>query len=154
MTQKNGTITCSIGGCSSAFLDRPLKVQWQGAQLDVLSGDLHGHVDLEPLEGLSDLYGLGPLEGVKGEVTIFDSRLYVARVQHDGSLVVENSFRNRACFLVYSQVQRWQKVTLPEEVIDEKSLEQELPGLAAEYGLDPALPFPFLLRGSPDRKDR
>jgi hypothetical protein len=53
--------------------------------------------------------------------------------------------------LVYSQVPRWRKVTLPEDIVDEKSLERELPGLAARYGLDPALPFPFLMRGSPDR---
>jgi len=151
MTRKSGTITCSISGCSSHLLDRPLKVQWQGAQRDVLSGDINGHVDLEPLEGLSDLYGLGPLEGVRGEITILDSRPYVTRVQQDGSLMVENSFRNRACFLVYSQVQRWQKVALPEEIVDEKSLEHELPVLAAQYGLDPTLPFPFLLRGRPDR---
>jgi acetolactate decarboxylase len=153
MTQKNETITCSIGGCScsSHLLDRPFKVQWQGAQRDVLSGDINGHVDLEPLERVSDLYGLGPLEEVKGEITILDSKPYVARVQQDGSLTVENSFHNRACFLVYSQVPRWQKVTLPEDIVDEKSLERELPGLAAQYGLDPALPFPFLLRGSPDR---
>jgi acetolactate decarboxylase len=100
MTQNNETITCSIGGCScsSSLPGGPFKVQWQGAQRDVLSGDINGHVDLEPLEGVSDLYGLGPLEEVKGEITILDSKPYVARVQQDGSLAVENSFHNRACF--------------------------------------------------------
>ncbi len=155
MTQNVSTIDCSIGSCdcscAGAGATGPFKVQWQGAQKDVLGGDIRGHVDLEALAGLDSLYGLGPLEKVTGEVTILDSRPYVARVQQDGGLAVENSFHNRACFLVYSQVPRWQRVTLPEDIVDEKTLETELPALAAQYGIDLEAPFPFLLRGQPDR---
>lgn len=155
MTRNASTIDCSIGSCgcscSGSGPKGPFKVQWQGAQKDVLGGDILGHVDLEPLAELQSLYGLGPLEQAGGEVTILDSTPYVARVQEDGSLEVQNSFRNRACFLVYSQVPRWQRISLPEDIIDEKTLERELPTLAAEYGIDPDVPFPFLLKGQPDR---
>ncbi|MFZ2950375.1 MAG: hypothetical protein WA003_12910, partial [Desulfuromonadaceae bacterium] len=155
MTQNKSTIDCRIGscGCFSGGADTsgPFKVQWQGAQKDVLGGDIRGHVDLEPLAELQSLYALGPLEEASGEVTIIDSTPYVARVQEDGTLEVQNSFVNRACFLVYSQVPRWRRVSLPEDIIDEKTLERELPVLAAEYGIDPDVPFPFLLKGQPDR---
>jgi acetolactate decarboxylase len=155
MTQNASTIDCSISSCGCSCggyaAAGPFKVQWQGAQKDVLGGDTHGHVDLEQLSELDSLYGLGPLEKVSGEVTILDSKPFVARVQEDGSLEVENSFNNRACFLVYSQVPRWQRISLPEDIIDEKTLERELPALVAEYGIDPDAPFPFLLKGQPDR---
>ncbi len=155
MTQNASTIDCSIGSCGCSCGGPapagPYKVQWQGAQKDVLGGDIRGHVDLEPLAGLDSLYGLGPLEEAGGEVTILDSKPYVARVQDDGTLEIQNSFLNRACFLVYSQVPRWQRVSLPEDIIDEKTLERELPALVAEYGIDPDAPFPFLLKGQPDR---
>jgi acetolactate decarboxylase len=155
MTQKASTVDCSIGSCgcscggSGSF--EPYKVQWQGAQKKVLAGDIDGHVDLKQFSELDSFYGLGPLEKVTGEVTILDSSPFVARVQEDGTLSVESSFDNRACFLVYSQVPRWQKVSLPEDIIDEKTLERELPELVAQYGIDPEAPFPFLLKGQPDR---
>lgn len=153
MTINSGEINCSIGSCScsSVAAGNSFKVQWQGAQRDVLGGDIRGHVDLEPLAPLSDLYGLGPLEKVSGEVTILNSEATIATVTDDGSINIASGFNHRACFLVYSQVPQWQKVALPEEVIDEKSLEAALPELAAEYGINPSVPFPFLLRGQPDR---
>jgi len=147
------TVRCGIGGCScsSVSAEKPFHVTWQGAQRDVLAGDIQGHVDLAPLATLANLYGLGPLEEVKGEITILDSAATVARVTDDGGIAITTGFSHRACFLVYSQVQRWQKVVLPEDVIDEKTLEAALPDLAAEYGIDTSEPFPFLLRGQPDR---
>ncbi len=155
MSQQPSIVNCSIStcGCSGggAAVSGPFRVQWQGAQKNVLSGDIDGHVDLKQLAELDSLYGLGPLEKVTGEVTILDSKPFVARVQEDGTLSVENSFDNRACFLVYSQVPRWQKIALPEDIIDEKTLERELPELVAQYGIDPEAPFPFLLKGQPDR---
>jgi hypothetical protein len=84
-------------------------------------------------------------------VTILNSAAYIARVQSDGSLQVENGFAHKACFLVYSQVPRWQQVAFSEDIVDEKSLEAALPALAARYGIAPDAPFPFLLRGQPDR---
>jgi len=54
---------------------------------------------------------------------------------------------------VYSQVANWQGVPLPDEVKDLATLEAALPELAARNGIDPNLPFPFLLRGRPARID-
>jgi acetolactate decarboxylase len=153
MSNDKTTVKCGIGGCSctSTPAGKPFEVQWQGAQRDVLGGDIRGKVNLEQLAGLTDLYGLGPLEEVKGEITILDSVATVARVTDDGDIAIAEGFSHQACFLVYSQVPRWQKVVLPEVVVDEKTLEAALPDLAEEYGIDPTIPFPFLLRGQPDR---
>jgi hypothetical protein len=49
----------------------------------VLGGDLRGHVALEPLAALTHLYALGPLEGARGEVSIFGSEPSIARIEGD-----------------------------------------------------------------------
>jgi acetolactate decarboxylase len=152
MCENAKQIEATLGPCScSAAAGISLLVQWQGAQKDVLSGDIAGKVDLAPLAELTDLYGLGPLQEVTGEVTILNSRPYIARVTDAGEIALEHSFANRACFLVYSQVERWQRVILPEDIVDEKTLEAGLPELAQQHGINADLPFPFLLKGQPDR---
>lgn len=78
-------------------------VHWAGAQRDVLVGDLRGHVELEPLSSVPHLYGLGPLEGLRGEVSIFGSVPSIARIER-GTVVTAASWNARACFLVWAQV--------------------------------------------------
>jgi hypothetical protein len=36
------------------------------------AGDIEGHAALTPLSGLENLYALGPAEGLKGEISMFD----------------------------------------------------------------------------------
>jgi hypothetical protein len=52
------------------------------------------------------LYGLGPLEGLRGEVSIFGSVPSIARIEQD-MVVTASSWRARACFLVWAQVPAW-----------------------------------------------
>lgn len=151
MSQNASRVDCALGNCNCSAAGAPFRVQWQGAQRDVLSGDVAGKVDLAPLAGLDNLYGLGPLKEASGEVTILGSRSYIARVQEDGEIALQQSFADHACFLVYTQVERWQRVSLPEDVVDEKTLEAQLPELGRRYGIDTGRPFPFLLKGQPDR---
>jgi hypothetical protein len=58
-------------------------VRWTGAQREVLDGDLRGHGELETLSTAAHLYALGPLEGLRGEVSIFDSVPSIARIEKD-----------------------------------------------------------------------
>jgi len=152
VTRKTSTISCETGACSccTGYRGQPVLVCWQGAQRDMLRGDISGVVNLERLAHQECLYGLGPLEEAMGEVTILDSTPYIARVAADGSLSVQNSFGNWACFLVYAKVPCWLKIELPERVVSERSLEAILPELAERHGLEPERPFPFLLRGRPE----
>ncbi len=63
MSYEHETLTCSIGSCScsdsqEAVAGTSVEVRWQGAQRDVLGGDIRGKVDLQPLAQLPDLFGL------------------------------------------------------------------------------------------------
>jgi len=126
----------------------PFQVEWAGAQTEVLRGNVTGHIALGSLSGLSDLYALGPLEGLRGEITLLNSIPYISTVTEAKGIVVGSTFRVGASFLAYVRVGRWVEVTRPPSVRGEVELELFLPEAAAGLGIDPAKPFPYLLEGT------
>jgi len=60
----------------------PSKISGPGYELSfvgsqrqtIMTGDRAAHLDLRTLKGRPHLYGIGPIEGLAGEVTIADSR--------------------------------------------------------------------------------
>ena len=122
------------------------KVRWSGAQKNVMAGDLTAHITLKTLEGLPHLYAVGPVEDLKGEITILDSQTSISKVTPTG-VIVETGFGHSACFLAYSQVEYWSEVPLLETVRTEKDLERYIPEVARTVGIDSDHPLPFLLSG-------
>jgi acetolactate decarboxylase len=122
-------------------------VRWHGAQRDVLKGDLRGRVALDALASTSHLYALGPLEGVRGEVTILDSVPSIARIERD-AVVTAASWDVRACFLVWAQVPAWDERATDAPVEDLLGLEGAVLDLADASGFDLARPLPFRVRGT------
>ena len=121
-------------------------VRWAGAQRDVLGGDISGHVDLAELAAISDLYGLGPLEGVRGEVTIVRGVPSIARIDH-GRVVATEAWNVRACFLVWAQVPAWHTRVQDDAAVDLHAIEHAVVLLAGEQGIDVSRPFPFFVEG-------
>src|SRR5262249_12280646 len=119
-------------------------VAWEGAQRDVLGGNVSGLVDLERFAATPHVSALGPLEGVSGEITIVDGEPSVARVRN-GAVVTERTFRARGCFLVWAVVPRWRSVELARPVEDLAGLERVVIERARADGLDVDQPFPFRL---------
>ena len=85
---------------------RDAGVRWAGEQRAVLAGDVRGHVALEDLSSLQNLCGLGPLEGLRGEVSIFGGTPSLARVE-PGRVATASGWNARASFLVWAQVSPW-----------------------------------------------
>src|SRR5262245_30231248 len=121
-------------------------VHWAGAQRDVLSGDIRGHVDLSALSTLPDLYGLGPLEGVTGEISIFRSVPWIARVAN-GTPVTTAGWDVRACFLVWAQVPVWHMRVVDTALADLEAVEEGMIAVAGEQGMDMNRPFAFHIDG-------
>jgi len=122
-------------------------VRWAGAQRDVLGGDLEGHVDLGALSSLTHLYALGPLEGARGEVSIFAGVPSIARID-GGEVVTAATWHARACFLVWAQVPAWAERAVDAGVGSLDELERRATALAADAGLDLERPWPFRVRGT------
>lgn len=124
-----------------------MSVRWIGAQRDVLGGDVGPKISLRELGDLPQLYALGPLAGVSGEITVFDGQPCVARIV-DGRVQVETSAdtRHAACFLVYDQVDAWRETVQLRSIDDEAALMATVRRVAGESGLDADAPLIFTLR--------
>ena len=120
-------------------------VRWVGEQRAVLAGDVRGHVALECLSSLPHLYGLGPLEGLRGEVSIFGDAPSLAHVEQ-GRVVTASGWNARSCFLVWAQVPQWSNHTMA-SVASLDAVEGEARRLAAEEGPGETAPFPFKILG-------
>jgi acetolactate decarboxylase len=119
-------------------------VRWVGAQRDVLAGGIDGLVDLRALAGRPHLYALGPLEGCRGEVSVFAGAPSIATVV-EGRPAVATGFEHRACFLVYSEVPAWREEPLEAGLADGALVDAiARRGRAAGLG---APPWAFLIRG-------
>lgn len=120
------------------------KVQIAGAMKNVMwKGELGGIIQLDSLCQKPGMYAVGPLEGLAGEILVWDSKPYVSRLAADSSLKVTEMPEARAPFLVYAQVNDWQNRPLPASIKNLADLESYLDSLAK----DSEEPFPFLLEG-------
>ena len=102
---------------------------------------------LEALSSAAHLYALGPLEGLRGEVSIFASAPSIARIRED-AIATESTWRARACFLVWADVSAWTWQLLDPAPPDLDALEGPFAALAREAGHDAEAPLPFLVTGS------
>jgi len=125
-------------------------VKHAGALRDVMRNrDFSARIDLAALKGTPHLYALGPSEGLNAEITVFDGRPAIAVVEN-GTVRVKQTFP-KAAFLVYSRVDRWQQVNVPATVKTAEDVEVFVAKAAGAKGIDSKKPFPFLLRGRPER---
>ncbi len=124
-------------------------VEHAGEQRQIFkSGRADGVISLETLAGEQDLYALGPVEGLDGEITIFNSRPYVSRLCGGGdAYIVERSFGCKAIFLAWARMREWIDAIVPDAVTDYGALESFVAKAGAQRGME--APFPFLMAGRP-----
>jgi len=146
------------GGSSNARCDEPTAVKGTGYELwfigaqreTIINGKLAATLDLKTLADRPNLYGLGPIEQLRGEVTIVDRRPALARVAADGTVSVTPSFDAGVPFFVWAEVPRWREMPIPAEIRCFEDLERFVPLAAEAAGRDAEKPLPFLVRGLQD----
>jgi acetolactate decarboxylase len=160
---RSSLIVCGCAACGGvgaalstrAWADASTRVKGAGYELwfigtqreTLANGKIAAKLDLRALAGQPDVYGLGPIEQLRGEVTIINSHSTVATVAVDGKAQVEESFEIGVPFFVWSRVPAWLPVAIPLKVRSFEDLEGFVPKAAARAGLDPDKPFPFLVSG-------
>ena len=111
-------------------------------------------VDLAPMIGQAGICGLGALEGLSGEVTIWDGQLWLARPDGQGGAVATQPqvTSSGATLLVAAEVVRWQERTITRTVpFDQLDAFIEREARAADVNVAEA--FPFRIEGSQPRLD-
>jgi acetolactate decarboxylase len=115
----------------------------------VETGRASGTISLNELAGLKNLYAIGPVEGLDGEITILNSRPYVSKVRADATYSVDRTLDHRAIFLVWAQVINWRSVCIPASVTNYSQLEAFIKDSAQRLGIPADSPFPFRMAGAP-----
>ena len=124
-------------------------VEYVGAQKDIfVSGKASSVVSLEDLAGRKGLYAMGPIDGLDGEITIFDSKPYITQVRGN-DYTLDKTFKHGAFFLVWTEQANWIDVPLPAMVKGYVDLQKFVKEQAQKTGIDVTKPFPFLMTGTP-----
>ena len=129
------------------------KVEHKGALKNMMhKGDISAKADLKGLENSEHVYALGAMENLKGEIQIFDSKPFNTMVV-DSVLTFDHSFKKKATLLVHASVNNWKSIRIPADVVSHKQLETYIEQEAEKNQLQPDVPFPFLIEGTPKSFD-
>jgi acetolactate decarboxylase len=135
--------------CSSATTLHAQKVHAAGAMQN-----LHRHLQdvatvlLDTLPP-HHLYAIGPAEGLRGEILVWNGDVFVAGVTEHARqpFVMKRPQGVKAIFLAYSQVPVWDTVEVTALIENIQQLEGLIEHTAQQKGIDIQTPFPFLLFG-------
>jgi len=126
-------------------------VRYIGEQKDLFkTGRADAKLSLAELADLHDLYALGPVAGLDGEITVLDSQPHVSQVRGGANeYVIDRTFNHGAIFLVWAQVREWDDLHIADSVSSYQELESVVHESARQQGIDTDQPFPFLMAGTP-----
>lgn len=120
----------------------PLKVEHRGSMKNLYLSSSPEKTPLSDLKQRQHLYALGPLDGLKGEILIWDSVPLQSRIQN-GTIQTKESWDESASFLVWSSVPKWRKIKVPPAVTSVDVLESWLGSMSKNQPPN----YPFLLKG-------
>ncbi|MDZ4809950.1 MAG: acetolactate decarboxylase [Bacteroidota bacterium] len=142
---KSVLITLLIG--TLFFPLPPAEVKVAGEMKKIMrEGNLSAHIALDTLLTKPNIYGLGPAEGIKGELMIVDSKAYWCKVENE-KISTTFSGNVKAAMLVYAQVPAWKLISVNNEIKDYAALEKAVEQYASQNGQNLDEPFPFLITG-------
>lgn len=123
------------------------EVKYFGALKNMMhKGDISAKFDLADLKETDNLYAIGALENLKGEIQIFNSESFNTFVQ-DSTVAIDKTFNKKATLLVYSIVESWDSYNIPDDIVTYEQLEKHIASVAKKNGINIEKPFPFLIEG-------
>jgi acetolactate decarboxylase len=111
-----------------------------GAMKNVMwKGELDGIISFDTMN-LQNVYGVGPLAGLRGEILILDGDVYVSEVEEENTASVQIKTEVSAPFFVYARVKNWKSAALPDSIRTIGDLERYLDKKTKD------IPRPFIFR--------
>lgn len=121
------------------------QVQHKGVLREIMMmGQLQARADLKDYEQMPNLYALGAIEGLAGEILIINGQPFNGKVM-DEALMIQNDFELKAALLVSSQVEAWDTLRIDSEITDLNELQAFIPARLSQM---PTEAFPFQILGS------
>ncbi len=126
----------------SAAARIPARVRWVGAMHKAVhDGDRGGKIAVSSLLRTPHLNAIGPVAGLRGEITVIDGESSVSVVGRTGP--VASSTDAEAAFLVWAYVPEWTRVTVPPSVHTQEQLQVFVLEAAKNAGLSADEPLVF-----------
>jgi acetolactate decarboxylase len=130
-----------------AFAQQPI-VKYQGKMSKIgQDGRVDSEILVDTIKG-SHLYALGPVENLRGEIIVWDSKPWVAALTPEGEPTLLKHVKNlKAIFLVYAHIPQWDTIQLKDKIGSLTELQNSITKAASLHGTDTSSAFPFLLFG-------
>lgn len=130
--------------CNTTAQQIKTEVNIIGQMKDVmLKGQLYGNISLDTIANKKNLYGLGPVEYLAGEILIIDGKSFKSYVLTDTTMKVEETYDIKAPFFGYANISKWTEQALPDNIQSIQQLEHYLDKLTKSS----PRPFMFKLEG-------
>lgn len=130
-----------LTSCTSKAQQTTNEVKIVGEMKNVMwKGQLYGNINLDTIANKTNLYGLGPVEYLTGEILIIDGKSYKSTVISDSTMKVEETYDIKAPFFGYTNIAKWTELTLPDNIQTIQQLEQYLDKETK------SLPRPFMFK--------
>lgn len=141
------TIT-STSGVNAASSPRGWAAQWRGVGSDtLLKSEIGANQPLRPLVEAGNMYALGPVSGIKGEIAMWNSDPLMGMVVNGKPTLVRDPDAYGS-WLIWSQVKGWKAVPMPNRNLNYAEINAAIDELASANGItDPNQPLPFLMEG-------
>ena len=136
-----------VSGCKESQPTKEFEVKHTGALRSIMSGNLNATASLDSLNSKPNLYAIGALENLNGELQVFDGESFNSIVK-DSKVVIDPAFDQKAALLVYAQVPDWEVIEIAPGLQTRKTaLEEFIRKTAVGRGISIEKPFLFLLEG-------
>ncbi len=138
-----------ITGCSAARWDGRVST-WGGMREVMRAGQSEGRVSISEALGQARAFGVGAVEGLRGEIVIDDGRCWIGEVATDAEVpelrVYEGAPTTRATLLAVAYVPKWSETAFG-QAVGADEVEARVRAVAERAGIDTTRPFPFVIEG-------
>ncbi len=82
-----------------------------GSLRSIMQGDLQAKFDLKVLNGKENIYGLGAVADLKGEIIVINSKPYISQVLGN-EIVIDTTFNHKASLFAFNNIETWTNDTI------------------------------------------
>jgi acetolactate decarboxylase len=141
------TIFILVLGCKGSGNQTPIKIY--GELFSIMhEGERDGQVSLVEILQDDHVYAVGAMEGLLGEVIIWDNQVLINRATKGENPTIQTVIHEKdsALLLVTAQIEKWQNLELKESA-SMSSIDAVIKKYANNNGINTHKPFPFLIDG-------
>ncbi len=126
-------------------------VKHSGSRLNIINdADFSESIGLDSLMNIPNLYAMGPIKGLKGEITVYDGQTSLATLENNQPKFSSFPDNTSAIFMVYGSVAKWVEIPIEETLSGLDEVEVFVKKQLIYNGLDVEKPFPFRIEGKVD----